>query len=640
MPTREEENAALMSLGYSPMPAEPSASAPAPLPPKPMQDEYALEAASTPSVGYTPVSQPRAEEPAMSLPPAPADREPPRVEAPAAPTPSPRAPERRPAPKREAPAAERPEPALGQVTDADILGLPSKGKNVGLPAKAADPSATTVAPTGDNPYEKKADGIEDLRFDKSAKTRKLQAESAQADNRTQELIGQKGDIVEGYGEQRQAIHQERGAAAAQSINEARTRASDADERYEDTREEMEAERRALKEKMGKPPFDTVGLVMGLVGALAAAHGKPEAGRMLQQGVGGAINSRMKRWQGEIEGGQGALEGMGKLVNMDRLHAADEDQAALAIHKALGAEFDASLDEARSQAKTQEELNAVDMLQNDFRKKLSDAEQSTRAKAQAAAHRRMVNGKLANAKTEEERQWIAEHYGDVGRDIDKANLKNQDSRAKIGSELLGQNKTVAETGAIGAKAEADRAKAAAGPETTWAPKGWVAPAGVTDPISAKVFEEAKSASNLSYVQGKLLKIAEDVRSGKTTWTDGNTKKEIEDLRVVGVPMGTQAAGAGAPNAGEFDRFMEVTADPQKWFQRGDSYTQLATQLRNTTGRYERLMETAGYTKQTRPGEARPAPAKRKVEFSDGTQAELRPDEIQALMARGSKLKAVN
>ncbi len=638
--TREEMEAALQAQGsnYSVGDDYPDLFEAKPLAPT-VENAAATVPAQTP-VSYE--SRQPAPEPTMSA--QPVAETPTPVEQPAPPQTAPVSPARKPRPKATAgavhqaapeAAANRPEPTPGQVTDADILGLDVNRKNPQAAAPVSSPEPSVA-----NGPAPQADGVEDLSFDKSAKTRQIQGEVTEADNRALGLMDEKSDILDARQGQANAINAARGDQAVKSIEDAYGRKDAADARYEDSRAQQDAELKALKEKMGNPPFDTVGLVMGLVGALAAAHGKPEAGRMLQQGVGGAINGRMKRWQGEIEGGQQNLEGMGKLVNMDRLHAADQEQGAAAIQKAVTAEFDAALDQADREAKTEQEKNAISLMRNDFRQKLGQSELQRRQKAAEAARVRKVNMEIATAPTEERRKQLEEMYGDTGRQIGAANLKNTKLRADIGSELLGQQKTVAETGAIGAKAELDRTKAAQGPATTWAPKGWVAPPGVTDSILAKVSDTTKSYSNLSYVQKELLKIAEDVQVGKASWTDGNVKDRVDRLRVMAVPMGTQAAGAGAPNAGEFDRFMALSADPQSYFQRGDSYTKLKNQVVDTESGHARFMEDQGFTKQSKPGEARVTSGKRLMEFSDGTQAELSSAEINALTNQGSKLRALD
>lgn len=625
----------LIEMGFEPMPDDGP----------PVVDYYSTQsvapvAPATPAptpVGMSSAPEPQREAtpPVGSLmeappaPPPPSDLtfrppEPPMTSAkPPAPIETPQRQETAPRPKATAGAVRQAAPAVAPAkptTDRDILGLDD--------APAA-PSAQSAAPSTSNGPAPKPDNIEDKHFDPSVKTRQLHAQGTAVDNRKQDVMGEREDVREAYGEQRQNIHAARGEEALKSIGAARDRAADQTERYEQMRSDWEHERKALQQKMGNPPKDTVGMIMGLIGAVIAAKGKPEAGRMISQVVGGAMNNKMNKWKGEIEAGSQSMEGMGKLVNMDRLRAADEEAGASAIHKAVTAEFEAGLDEAEKQAKNQDEIEAIKLTRLDFQDKLIKAQEAARAKAEAARYKRMVNQEIADAKSPEERQWISEHRGDVGRAIQGANQKNQMNDAKLESELLGHGKITADTAVANSTAAKNLAKAAEGPEKTWAPKGWVAPPGLTPTMQKDVADNARVNAQLTYAQKKLLSIAEEVKQRKRSWTDGNTKKEIEQLRVPLVPMTTQATGAGAPNAGEFDRFMNIAADPQSYFQRGDSYTQLKTLLQNTTGAYDNYMDALRFTKEGQGGQSGGPPAKRAYTFSDGATADLSPEEIEAL-----------
>lgn len=640
MPTREEIQAALQATGSNYQMPDDEYSGNVPV-------DHAPGVTSTPASYQTsgPAPEPSRPPPVASEPPPvektmsmPEDAPvPPPVTAPRATAPRPKATAGAVRQAAPAAAAEKPDPLPGQVTDADILGLPSNRKNP-APAKEAPQADNLPA----NPYEDKprpADGIEDVAFNPSDKTRSLRAQSTASDNRTLELQGERADIVEGYGEQRHGIQNARARQAVQSINEARDRSADAGERYEDTRAQMVEEQRALKEKMGKPPFDTVGLVMSLVGALAAAHGKPEAGRMLQQGVGAAVNSRMNRWKGEIEGGQQNLEGMGKLVNMDRLHAADEQEGALAIQKAVTAEFDSALDEAGAQAKTQQDVNAIEMARAEFRKRLVEGEEATRAKAQAAAHRRMVNNKLANASTEEERKWIAEHYGDVGRNIDAANIKNDTSRAKLGSELIGQQKSASEIGLMDAKAAKERAKAEGKPYTGFIP-GKVFTRELPTALESKVGEKSMAYGGIQSGYQRLVSLAEKVKKGGSHW-NADDVEEARKIRESMVGQESNFNGLGAPTGKEHDQVISGIADPQAFFQRADSRELLLRAQRNLKGNFDGALRGIGIYDENAP-EAKgggSAPSTRRVRFSDGEERDLDPATIQALLNQGSKLTAV-
>lgn len=618
MPTREEMEAALRETGsnYS------------------LPDDYSAMAASAP-VDYspapvqTPVSQPAQPSPA----PEPMMSEAPPTPPPAAePAPSmPRPAHKAPAAKQLAPAApavepQRPEPEAGHVTDADILGLTRGGK--GAAPSAIAPDAAPAAPQQ----------LEDKSVNVSAPTKALTAETRARESRQGELIGEQADAIEAGGSQRHAIDQARADNAVQGINDAKDRSQEHSERAEQTRQDIIAQREELKQKMGKPPFDTVGLVMGLVGALAAAHGKTAAGQMLAGPVSQAINSRMNRWKGEIEGGQQNQEGLGKLVNMDRLAAADEDQAAGAIQKAMDAEFSAAMDEAGKQLKDEGQINALKQMRNQFDTQLLKSEQDRRAKAAAAAHRRMVNSKIANATTEEERKHIAESYGDVGRSIDKANLANDMTRAKEGSELLGQQKISAETMLAQANARKEEAKANGEPYTGFIP-GKKFTRDLSPQIESKIADKTMAYGGLRAGYDRLFQLSEQVKKNGGRF-DANMTQEVAQIKDDLVGQSSNFFGKGAPTGDEYEKVISGIADPQKWLQRADSAEVLKRSLRNITSNYDTSLKGLGIYDENDPAAKGSSGGGRRVKFSDGQVMELSSDQIQALQAQGSKLEAVD
>ncbi len=632
MPTREELEAALREQGsnYSVGDDYPDTFVSKPLPAEWQAERTAYEKSQT------------APEPTMSLPPEPKAPEPTTVppetvssESNMSPPPPQTAPVTPPRAKQAQPKAtagavnqapagreSQPDPAEGQVTDADILGLSTNRRN---PQPAPQPGAAPA-------QQPQADGIEDTRFNASDKTKKIQAGIAEGNNRALDLLGEKEEILDAKQGQQRDINAARSEQAIGAINEAYGRVDAQKERYEDSRASMDAELSELKQKMGSPPFDTVGLVMGLVGALAAANGKPEAGRILQQGVGNAINTKMNRWRGEIEGGNEHLEGMGKLVNMDRLAAADEEAGAAAIQKAVTAEFDAAMDQAEREAKTEQEKNAVSMLRNDFRTKLGQSEIQRREKAAAAAYKRKVNAALAKATTQEERDAIANANGDVGRGILKDMLKQNMDQAKVGSELLGQQKTVAEIGALQAKAQKDVEAAKGG--GGWAPKGWSAPAGAQLPSGAltDIANKQGLKSQTDYAMDRLIQIAEGVQSGKISKIDANVAAEVNELRTMMTPMKTNFTGAGAPSGHEYDTFFSITADPQKMLTRQDALKTLVQSRRNSNGAWARHLSSLGFRQGQQQGGGGGERLMR-VRTSDGSISELPESQVEALRAQG-------
>ncbi len=631
MPTREELEAALREQGsnYSVGDDYPDTFVSKPLPAEWQAERTAYEKSQTapePTMSEPPA--PKAPEPTM-VPPETVSSEPnmsppPPVSSPSAPAPKPRAaqtkapsPQPAPAPGREA----LPDPAEGQVTDADILGLSTNRKN---PQPAPQPGAASAQP--------QADGIEDTRFNASDKTRKIQAGIAEGNNRTLDLLGEKEEILAAKQGQQRDINAARSEQAIGAINDAYDRADAHKGRYEESRAQMDQELSELKQKMGNPPFDTVGLVMGLVGALAAANGKPEAGRILQQGVGNAINTKMNRWRGEIEGGNQHLEGMGKLVNMDRLAAADEEAGAAAIQKAVTAEFDAAMDQAEREAKTEQEKNAVSMLRNDFRTKLGQSEIQRRQKDAAAANRRRVNGLLAKATTQEERDAIANANGDVGRDILKDMLKQNMDQAKVGSELLGQQKTAAETVALQAKAAKDAAKAEGKPYKGFIP-GKVFTSDLPSGLETKVGEKSMAYGGIRSGYNRLIELAEKVKVNHGGHWNADDVAEANKIRENMVGQESNFNGLGAPTGKEHDQVISGIADPQAFFQRADSRELLIRASRNIKSNFDESLKGVGIYDENDPKFAGQTLGTRPYRMSDGEVRDLPESQIEALKAKG-------
>lgn len=337
-----------------------------------------------------------------------------------------------PAPR--APRAERPAPA---------------------PSRASEPSAPAATPSpAPSPTRGTGDGVEDLPFNPSAGTRQLRAESSAGKNRTLDLANEKGEIASAEGDALRALGDARSAASEKDISARRESDAQRKMRYEDTRLQLDRETEALKQKMGAPPFDTVGLVMGLVSAFAASQGKNGLAAAFQA-IGPAINTRMKRYHGEIEGGKARTEGLGKLVNMDRLAAADDLEAANALSKAVGVEFIAAAEQIKTQAKTEEERNAADQTVNALKQQMVNAELDRRQKAAIQAQRRKLAGAIGRATTQEQRQAIADANGEVGQAVYRDFLKTNKSVAETTGSYLENEQKVANTDLARAKAEKER-----------------------------------------------------------------------------------------------------------------------------------------------------------------------------------------
>jgi len=407
----------------------------------------------TAPVDYAPVSHPQPpDKPPVQIPQDP-DKLPPAAQVQA---PKPAVPQPPPAIANDQPHAPA-EPPPGEVT----VTVKTPRQQAAQPAPVPDQQPAPAPAQGQpapNPYTEAGDGVEDLPLDLSQGTRRLQGEIAAGKGREIELQGQRGEIREGLNERQVAIESGRSEAGAEGVARQRDVADDTRETGQAYRERVEKEIDDMKTKMGKPPFDTVGLVFGIVSAVAAANGKDKVA-VAMQNLGKAVNYKMQKWAGGVEGNQQAAEGFGKLINYNELQGKDNLAAEEQVAKASAAEFDSALDAARAQAKTDDEIAAIDLTKNQLRVVALQAEAQRRAKAAAAARRAQIYNAIGAAKSAEEREAYAAANGQVGQDVLRDYLKTQGQTADVAKKTMDVEKTVADIGKTQAEATAAQADAA-------------------------------------------------------------------------------------------------------------------------------------------------------------------------------------
>lgn len=563
--------------------------------PAPVQQSVSYEPSGTPPVESRP-------EPIMSEAPPPAE-----TPAPAAPVTitvgGPAAP--KPARPKPAPAPAAP----GSSADLDPYMKPEfRGEAPPIAPSAGTPVPNATAP--DSEPQHPVDGVEDLPFNPGAKTRQLRGEAAAADQRNLDILGEGEDTIVAHGAERDRVEGERAAAAADSIVAKTGREDDAHARAEEMRAKIDTELADLKEKQGHPPFDTVGLVFGLVSALAAAHGKEGAAHAFQS-LGQAVNHRMQTWKAQVEAGQDHVEGMGKLVNQDTLAHQNEEQARDAITKNVAAEFDNALDHVDAQAKTEQQRQGVAQTRNMLRKTLATAELKKRADAAAAARKAQAYARIGQAKTQEEREGIANQYGELGQKASRDILKTQKDTSELTGSITKNQLTEAQTeatkadvGLKGAQAVKEQALAAkalgAGGDGGVQVGEYTLPGNLPNQAVAKIVDGGVAMATLQTYYNRLFKIAEDVKSGKISKLDANTIEEVHDIRNGLVGLKTNFHGAGAPTGKEYDQTIDTTADPQAFFKRSDARERLRRSLTNQQSVWDNRMKMVHARKGEAPG----------------------------------------
>lgn len=507
-----------------------------------------------------------------------------------------------PAPVAETPAAprRRKSDAVAPAPAPAAVAPPAPGETP-TDAQLLSPGAPDAPPPP--PVTSQNDGVEDLGFDPSKGTRQLRGEVAAGTDRAIGLAGEAAGAAEARGAKEREIEAARSETGATAIEDGRARLAEQTARSEQNRNDQRDEMAEMKRQIANPPFDTVGLVFGLVSALAASQGKGAAAQAFTQ-LGQAVNHRMQKYKGSIEAGETNLEGLGKIATADRIAALDENQGADLLNKATAAEFSLALDHVKAQAKTEDEVRAATILENQLAMAAKGGELKKREAAAKAEQLRVINAKLARASSEAERTQIANDLGPDARKLYGQMLKQSKDQASVGGEMLGNELKTAQIGKTQAEARKLDAAAKAGPEVEWAPKGWQAPPGVTPQISARIAGLAEKKGQVAAYYNRLMEISEAVSDGKISKTDGNVLQEIEDIRNGLVSMKTTFTGAGAPTGAEYDQTIATIADPQKLFQRGDSYTKLVRARTNLENSYGSALKEVGYSKgdATRPAAA--------------------------------------
>lgn len=475
------------------------------------------------------------------------------------------------------------EPKPGQTpTDDQLLAAGGKGAN-------AAPAPSAPAPQGAAP------AIETLPINTSASSGRLRGEVAAGVARGGELKGESVENVEQLERGQQFQEALRHGTSQQLIEGQVAREEDRKARYEESRAEFQAEREALKKKMGTPPANTVGIVMGLVSALAAAHGKQGMANAMAA-LGQQMNSPMRRWQAEIEAGQTNLEGMGKLVNMDRLAAADESTQQEMISKAFAAEMDAGFDALIRDAKTDDERIKRTEARNQYRMMADQSELNLRAQREQAALRARAMREMQAASASGDPARIAaarQKYGELGEQVRQVGTKTDQG-------LLNLDKTEAGILADKAKAANDAAEAAAKDPNrditgNGVLTGWTATKKLPPGAEVGIVNDARLFGSIEALVNRQMNLAREIKKNGKDWLlkDPNAQKEINDIRTMKASLRNQASGAGSPTGDEFVRQFDNDVDPQQLFTREDALEVLARQDKNNKRIYETGIRKVGY-----------------------------------------------
>lgn len=470
-------------------------------------------------------------------------------------------------------------------------------------ARPAAPKAPAPkAPAPRPPKQSYLEPIGTRSYNPNASTREVMGNIQESKAHGLNLVDEQGKIADEYETRRMGHEILRSQAANETIDKQRETYARQNARAEETREQTLQEMDDLKKKIGKPPFDTVGLVFGLISTLAA--GGNESGRaaapFIQQ-LGKAVNHRMQTYAAEVEAGKTHLEGLGKVINQDRFAAMDENQRAEALTKAVGAEFDNALEDLQAHAKSELDVNKYKTARNLLFQQLEGGILKQR-QAQAAAQRtRELRYKFANAKSQEEFDAIANSSAEaakMARDI-----------LKTKSDAAGLEKKIADIDKVTADTELAKAKAAAeGKAVHWSPVGFKPPEGLTDAearaLTAKVSDKTLALGALKSYYRRLGEVAQQIaKSGVTDFEklSPTLRSEVNDLRVSGSNVKNHVIGAGMPTGKEFERALGTLDNPVELVKLVNSEKALEAGLRNAQNAYDQGLLDLRYTRES-PDEA--------------------------------------
>ena len=544
-------------------------------------------AQAAPAATYTDTAQaaqaPRAEAPAAER------AAPPPPPAPATPPAPPPAAPRAAATKSAAPQAvtvtvQQPaavsEPAPGQApTDAQLLAAGGRGANAPRPA-----------------VDENHDGIEDKAINLNQSARGLRAESQMGTERQRQLMGEDSDAQRALAAREIGIEAGRAAEGAERLTDIEGRTEGYRKRFEETRAQYQAELADLKERMGKPPSGAIAAIMGIAATIAAAKDKGALANALQ-GVGQTLTQNaFQRWQAGISAGQGQLEGMGKLVNLDHLANTDEATQYQDLYKAKDAEIQAAFTAARRDAKTQHEINALDMAENAYAKQSKDAQLALLKKQEEAALRQRATREMQIANASGDPAKIAAariKYGELGEKVRQVGTKTDQG-------LLNLDKT--EAGIVGTRATAAlhqaKADAAAGKGDmtgSGVVRGWTATKKLPSGAEAAIAKDARLFGGINELVNRQMNLARQVQKNGKDWLlkDPNAQNEANDIRTMKASLRNQASGAGSPTGDEFVRQFENDPDIFEVLTRKNALDILQRQDKNNRRIYEGGLREVGY-----------------------------------------------
>lgn len=445
------------------------------------------------------------------------------------------------------------EPRPGETpTDAQLLAAGGRGANAPAPV-----------------VDENHDGIEDKAINLNQSARQLRTESQMGVERQRELMGEDVDIHRDLLARERGIEAGRAAEGAQRLTDIEDRTEGYRRRFEETRAQYQAELADLKERMGRPPSGAIAAIMGIAATIAAAKDKGQLANALQ-GVGQTLTQNaLQRWQAGIQAGQGQLEGMGKLVNLDHLANSDEKTQYEALYKAKDAEIQAAFDAARREAKTGHEIQALDMAENAYAKQSKDAQLALLKKQEEARLKALAihEMQVANASGDPAKIAAARiRWGERGEAARQLGTKTDQGLLNLDKTEAGMAGERARAAFMQAKADALAGKGRAGGGGIELTPGWTFPEHLSKgPAMTDLVKKVQAKADIQYSLERLQDIAKQIENGTLSRTGtpkdwATAMDEVKRHRTSMVGKLSQVWGTGNPTGKEFDTVLETINDP--------------------------------------------------------------------------------
>lgn len=342
----------------------------------------------------------------------------------------------------------REEPAMSDVPapaepPAALQTAPTK------PTRPVQRPAATVAPTTTEAPTAPAEPVEQRDFNRKASSGTLQNELQEGQNRTLDLVEQLGDKEHGG-----LVRAEGAEAKAGELGELRqiqrSRRENVTSRLDLNRaqkDEFEARINAkidqMSDKMRNPPKDTMGMVMGIIGAVMSAGGKGGAASALQ-GLGSALNSKMRNWEAGLAADDAELKNLRGMFDMQNNDSESELRQEANLSALAVAEFDSALKQVEQTVESKEAKEAAALTRLTLRQQAAQHMLDIRKRAAGAQREQEIYQLLASAPTAEKRAALAGQFGALGQKVLQNIQKSDKGMADINQTVTDTQKAQAET----------------------------------------------------------------------------------------------------------------------------------------------------------------------------------------------------